>query len=45
MRTEAPILEQPGLWEEIVQAVHRSFEVGPQSDAAYKYGGGTKPVI
>jgi hypothetical protein len=45
LRREVPILEQPGLWEEIVQAVQRSFEVGPQSDAAEKYTGGKRPAI
>ena len=45
LRREIPILEQPELWEEIVQVVRRSFEVGPQRDAADKYGGGQKPAI
>jgi hypothetical protein len=45
LRREAPILEQPGVWEEIVLAVNRSFEVGPESGAADKHGGGKKPAI
>lgn len=36
LRKELPILEEPGLWDAIVQAVHRAFEVGPRSDTADK---------
>lgn len=36
LRKELPILEALGLWEAIVQAVRRAFEVGPRSDAADK---------
>jgi len=44
LRKELPILVEPGLWEAIVQAVHRAFEVGPRSDAADKYDGARKYV-
>ena len=44
LRKEIPILEEPGLWEAIVQAVRGAFEVGPWSDAADKYGGARKPA-
>jgi hypothetical protein len=43
LRKELPILEEPGLWESVVQAVRRSFEVGPQTYAADKYDGGLRP--
>jgi hypothetical protein len=44
LRKELPILEEPGLWEAIVQAVHRAFAVGPRSEAADKYDGARKPT-
>ena len=45
LRKELPILEEPGLWEAIVQAVREGFEVGPRSDAADKCGGARKPAL
>lgn len=45
LRKELPILEEPGLWEAVVQVVHQAFEVGPRSDAADKYDGARKPVL
>lgn len=39
LRKELPILDEPGLWEAIVEAVQGAFEVGPRSDAADKYDG------
>jgi hypothetical protein len=38
LRSELPILAEPGLWDAIVRAVLGAFQVGPQSDAAEKYG-------
>ncbi len=34
---ELSILAEPGLWETVVEVVHRAFEVGPRGDAADKY--------
>jgi hypothetical protein len=45
LRKELPILEEPTLWEAIVQAVHRAFEVDPRGDAAEKYDGGRTSVL
>jgi hypothetical protein len=39
LRRELPIFEDPVLWAAVVEAVHRSFEHGPKSDAADKYAG------
>lgn len=45
LRKELPILEEPGLWDAIVLAVRRSFELGPRSDAADKYDGARKAAV
>ena len=37
MRRELPIFEDSALWAAVVEVVHRSFEAGPQGDAANKY--------
>ncbi len=39
LRKELPILEERGLWDAIVEAVHRAFEGGPRGDATDKYTG------
>ena len=39
LRRELPVFEDPVLWAAVVEAVHRSFERGPKSDAADKYAG------
>lgn len=39
LRKELPILEQPGVWEDIVAAVQKAFEAGPRSDTADKDDG------
>lgn len=45
LRKELPILEEPGLWESVVQVVHRAFVVGPRGDAADKYDGARKSAL
>ncbi len=45
LRKELPILEEPGLWDSVVQVVHRAFEIGPRGDAADKYDGHRKSVL
>ena len=42
---ELRILGEPGLWEAVVEVVHRAFEVGPRGDAADKYDGARKSVL
>jgi hypothetical protein len=36
LRRELPVLDDPALWAAVVEAVHRSFELGPNSKAADK---------
>ncbi len=45
LRKELPMLEEPGLWQAIVQAVQQAFAAGPRSEAADKYDGARKPAI
>lgn len=45
LRKKLPILEAPGLWEAMVQAVGEAFEVGPRIDVADKDGGTRKPAL
>ena len=45
LRKELPVFDEPGLWESVVQVVHRAFEVGPRSDAAGKYDGARKSAL
>jgi hypothetical protein len=45
LRKELPILEEPGLWNSVVEVVHRAFRSAPVGNAADKYDGARKSIL